>query len=32
MKSYFEAKNPIDLCSLLGLPESEAPKIRMRLD
>ncbi len=32
MKSYFEAKNLNELCSLLGLPESEAPKIRMRLD
>lgn len=32
MKSYFEAENLSDLCSLLGLPESEAPKIRMRLN
>ncbi|PIT99088.1 MAG: hypothetical protein COT74_11605 [Bdellovibrionales bacterium CG10_big_fil_rev_8_21_14_0_10_45_34] len=32
MKSYFEAKNLDELCSLLGLPESEAPKLRMRLD
>ena len=32
MKSYFEAKNLNELCSLLGLPESEAPKIRIRLD
>jgi predicted XRE-type DNA-binding protein len=32
MKSYFEAKNLNELCTLLGLPESEAPKIQMRLD
>ena len=30
MKSYFEAKNPKELCQLLGLPESEAPKIKIR--
>jgi predicted XRE-type DNA-binding protein len=32
MKSYFEARNLDELCALLGLPESEAPKLRMRLD
>ncbi|MEQ1663810.1 MAG: XRE family transcriptional regulator [Bdellovibrionales bacterium] len=32
MKSYFEAKNLNELCALLGLPKSEAPKIQMRLD
>lgn len=32
MKSYFEAKNLTELCNLMGLPESEAPKLRMRLD
>jgi predicted XRE-type DNA-binding protein len=30
MKSYFEAKNAKDLCKLLGVPASEAPKIEMR--
>ena len=32
MKSYFEAKNLQELCTLMGLPESEAPKLRIRLD
>ena len=32
MKSYFEAKNLAELCTLMGLPESEAPKLRIRLD
>ncbi len=32
MKSYFEAKNLAELCKLMGLPKSEAPKLRMRLD
>jgi predicted XRE-type DNA-binding protein len=32
MKSYFEAKNLEELCALLGLPETEAPKLRIRLD
>lgn len=32
MKSYFEAKNLEELCSLMGLPESEAPKLQIRLD
>lgn len=32
MKSYFEAKNIEDLCSLMGLPESEAPKLKIRLE
>jgi len=31
MTSYFEAKNIEELCSLMGLPESEAPKIKIRL-
>jgi predicted XRE-type DNA-binding protein len=31
MSSYFEAKNIEELCSLMGLPESEAPKIKIRL-
>ncbi len=30
MKSYFEAKNAKEICKLLGLPVSEAPKIEMR--
>lgn len=30
MKSYLEAKNAKELCRLMGLPESEAPKIEMR--
>ncbi len=30
MKSYLEAKNPEELCRLLGLPRSEAPKIKIR--
>jgi predicted XRE-type DNA-binding protein len=30
MKSYLEAKNPKELCRLLGLPELEAPKIQIR--
>jgi predicted XRE-type DNA-binding protein len=30
MKHYLEAKNAKDLCKLMGLPESEAPKIEMR--
>lgn len=32
MKSYFEAKNLEDLCILMGLPESEAPKLKIRLE
>lgn len=32
MTSYFEAKNIEELCSLMGLPESEAPKIKIRLE
>lgn len=32
MNSYFEAKNIEELCSLMGLPESEAPKIKIRLE
>lgn len=30
MKNYLEAKNAKELCRLMGLPESEAPKIEMR--
>ena len=30
MKSYLEVKNAKELCKLLGLPVSEAPKIEMR--
>ena len=32
MKSYLEAKNLEELCALMGLPESEAPKLKIRLD
>ena len=32
MKSYFEAKNLAELCKIMGLPESEAPKLQIRLD
>ena len=32
MKSYFEAKNLTELCNLMGLPESEAPRLQIRLD
>lgn len=32
MKSYFEAKNLEELCALMGLPKSEAPKLQIRLD
>lgn len=32
MKSYFEAKNLDELCSLMGLPKTEAPKLSIRLD
>ena len=31
MKSYLEAKNAKEICKLLGLPVSEAPKIEMRI-
>ena len=31
MKSYLEAKNAKEICRLMGLPESEAPKIEMRV-
>lgn len=30
MKHYLEAKNAKELCKLMGLPLSEAPKIEMR--
>ena len=30
MKSYLEAKSAKELCRLMGLPESEAPKVEMR--
>ena len=31
-REYLEAKNVHELCSLLGLPVSQAPKIEMRRD
>ncbi len=31
MKPYIEAKNPKDICKLLKLPLSEAPKIEIRV-
>ena len=31
MKSYLEAKSAKELCRLMGLPESEAPKVEMRV-
>jgi len=30
MRSFFEAKNSKELCKILGLPESEAPKVELR--
>jgi len=30
MKPYLEAKNARELCKILGLPLSEAPKVEMR--
>jgi predicted XRE-type DNA-binding protein len=32
MNAYKEAKNLKELCRLLGVPLSEAPKIKMRID
>lgn len=32
MKPYVEAKNAKEICKLLGLPMSEAPKIEMRTE
>jgi predicted XRE-type DNA-binding protein len=32
MKPYVEVKNLKELCKVLGLPESHAPKIEMRRD
>lgn len=32
MNAYKEAKNLKELCELLGVPQSEAPKIKMRVD
>ena len=29
-KNYFEAKNTKELCKILGVPETEAPKIEIR--
>jgi predicted XRE-type DNA-binding protein len=29
-KPYLEAKNTKDLCKMLGLPETQAPKLEMR--
>ena len=31
MKSFLEAKNTKELCRIMGLPESEAPKVEMRI-
>lgn len=31
MKSYLEAKNTKELCKLMGIPLTEAPKIEMRI-
>ncbi len=32
MNSSVDAKNLEDLCGLLGLPETEVPKLRLRLE
>ena len=32
MTNYIEAKNAKELCKVLGLPESHAPRIEMRTD
>lgn len=32
MKSYREAKNIEELCELLGLPRSLAPRVKMRVE
>lgn len=32
MNSKVDVKNLEDLCSLLGLPEAEVPKLRLRLE
>ncbi|MBK7961209.1 MAG: hypothetical protein IPK04_08340 [Bdellovibrionales bacterium] len=32
MKNFKEAKNIQELCKILGLPASEGPKVRMRVD
>ena len=32
MKNFKEAKNIQELCKMLGLPVSEAPKVKMRVD
>ena len=32
MKNYNEAKNAKELCKILGLPASHAPRIEMRTD
>jgi predicted XRE-type DNA-binding protein len=32
MKNYVEARNAKELCKILGLPQSQAPKVEMRVD
>jgi predicted XRE-type DNA-binding protein len=32
MKSYFEVQNLKELCELMGLPPSEAARLRIRVD
>ena len=32
MKRFFEAKNPKEICKLLGLPESDAHKVELRTE
>ena len=32
MKNFKEAKNIQELCKILGLPASEGPKVKMRVD
>ena len=32
MKNFKEAKNIQELCKILGLPTSEGPKVKMRVD
>lgn len=32
MKKYFKANNLSELCNIMGLPQSEAPKIKVRIE
>jgi hypothetical protein len=32
MKKFVEAKNAKELCKILGLPDTQAPKVEMRVD